>query len=424
MQGVEFALLLGICSAVLGICFYTRNTASLLLILLFGDYFAIEGKIQFGYRVLGAYKELSLSLICAVLLLIVRQSIPTRISRVLMVLFAWLIVALSLDFRPFSGLLLAVVAGWLMADSRWKLQPHVPFLCLVSAIICAYQFVYVKDMDGFWFYDFLTDKEGLDYGTSFYTYFRNGTVRPTGYLVSPSTFGFVFILFSYLVEKWQGARALRLATKLLCFGSLLMIQTRALLIIFIAYEVQRFAFPTLKPRRVVWYYGVVLAATFAVTLLYGDEGALVRIFLFSTLISGLTTGATLIPFGSGYDGPVDSQFVAFVRLFGLPGLIFVALMFRSIYRQSQSLDSKQSTTELSFICVLLFINVFQWSDSSPGNLLGWMILAYYAERYNLASRRIAQLSTGYPECSYQIDINSPGQQGIRSGLSTAHDSFV
>lgn len=380
MQGVEVTLLLAICAAVCVICVYTKEYAAAFLLLFFGDFLAIQGKINFGYQILGIYKELTLISLCMTLLVSARQSFGTRLFRILVMLFACGILAVSVDFRPFSALILAGVVGILIGESSGRMRPPITALAIVCFIVCVYQFVNVTEFADLWFYDFLAEKAGDEFLSTYHAYFRNDRLRPPGFLVSPSTFGFVFMLFSYLIEKRDIGTSQKMIVKILCMAGLLMIQTRALLIIFAAFEAQQRFLPTMRQAKVLLYYIAVLVVTLVVTILFGDDGSLVRILLFTGLFSDLASGIGWLPFSSANTGPVDSQFVSFVRAFGVLGIIYLIYMIRQLQKQTKSRFGNAKNADLAFLCVLLFVNIFQWSESSPGNLLGWLMLGYYYSR--------------------------------------------
>lgn len=386
MQGAEAALLLTICFAVCVFCMYSKEYAVAFLVLFFGDFLAIQGKVYFGYQALGVYKEGILLSICFALLFYARQSFSNRLFRMLLIIFACGILAISGDYRPYSALILAAVMGILVAECGGRITPPVAALTISCFAICAYQFLNVTDFQQLWFYDFLAEKAGQEFLSTYHAYFRNDKLRPPGFLVSPSTFGFVFLLFSYLVEKQKITIHLKMFVKLVCLAALLMIQTRALLIIFIAFEIQQRIFPNMRNVRVLLYYFLVLVTTIFVTVMFGDEGSLVRILLFTGLVSDIASGIGWLPFESKDTAPVDSQFVSFVRAFGLLGIVALIYIVRSIKRTG-AYSNRAGNIELAFVCVLLFVNIFQWSESSPGNLLGWLMLGYYARKNKISLRR-------------------------------------
>lgn len=393
MQGAEAGLLLAICAVICVICAYTKEYAAAFVLFFFGDFLAIQGKIHFGYQALGVYKELTLLALCIVLLIHTRQSLAARVFRALVVLFACTILAISTDYRPFSALILAGMLGVLVGESGGRIRPPIMALCVLSIAVCTYQFLSVTDFSELWFYDFLSEKAGDEFLATYNAYFRNDRLRPPGFLVSPSTFGFIFVLFSYLAEKHDLRIVQKLIIKVLCLAGLLMIQTRALLIIFVAFETQQYFMPAMRARNVLLYYMLVLTLTLVGTVLFGDEGSLVRILLFTGLFSDLAAGVGWLPFASENTGPVDSQFVSYVRAFGVLSILHLFYLVWLVKRQCVFSHYKVKSIELAFLWVLLFINVFQWSESSPGNLLGWLMLGYYFQRnkksINLASRRNA-----------------------------------
>jgi hypothetical protein len=388
MQGVELTLLWAFCCVVCGYCTYTNNYTFAFLVLLLGDFFAIQGKTFFGFQLVGIYKESILLLICVVLIFHARQSLSDRLWRIFLVTFAGGLLVISIDYRPFSALILAAVVGILVAECRGRIMPPIASLTMLCFFICAYQYINITDFEQLWFYDFLYDKAGEDFVVTYHAYFRDEKLRPPGFLVSPSTFGFVFILLTYLIEKYKYSPQLIIFIKLLCIGGLLMIQTRALLIIFIAFELQQRIFQTTRSVVVLIYYFVLLMATILLTTIYGNEGALVRILLLSGLFTDLTSGIGWLPFSSLETAPVDSQFVSFVRMFGLLGIIAIFYVVHSVKQQSRYYKNENLNIELAFVCVLLFINIFQWSESSPGNLLGWLMLGYFYRKNKLSLVRV------------------------------------
>jgi hypothetical protein len=371
---MEIGLIILFSLFVLGVIISTRDWFILIVILLFWDFVAIKLKVEFGFSSIGVTKDLLLVLVVIYLLFsqrLGRRIVAQQIS-LMIVLFVFLLY--STEYRIFVNILTACVAGWLFGISGFRVSATI-LLSVVSAVWCVHQFEVVSDLSQLWFYDFLLAKKGDDFLLSLYGYVRNDFLRPPGFMVSPSIMGVAMIFLNYFGDRCLTNRYAKVTNKLLCFVTLIIIQTRALLIAFVFYELIRFI--GVKNKLLIFLgFSLLTSITLVGTALYGDDGAIVRLLLLEGLLTDLQNGSALIPAISDMGVASDSQLVSFIRAFGVLGILIGIFSTRIILFHSTP-TMVGANLEVIMFAVLVFISIFQWSGDSGGFLAAFALVFYF-----------------------------------------------
>lgn len=372
---MEVGLIILVALLILGVIVSTRDWIFLVFILLLWDFIAIQLKVIFGFSFIGVTKDLLLGLTIIYLIFSQRFGLRAVAQQISLMIVLAVFLFYSTEYRVFVNILTACSAGWLLGRAGFRLTSSL-LLSILSAVWCVYQFAVVTDLSQMWFYDYLLAKEGDDFIVSLFGYVRNDLLRPTGFMVSPSLMGVVMIFLNYFGDRCFTNRYAKAANKLLCFFTLIIIQTRALLIAFVFYELMRF---TRIGNKLMIFLGFSLltAATLAGTALYGDDGALVRLILVENLMTDFQRGLVFFPTISDMGVASDSQLVSFIRVFGFFGIIIGIYSAKIILYSDANLVAGAHLEVIMFF-VLVFISIFQWSGDSGGFLCAFALIFYFS----------------------------------------------
>jgi len=360
---MEFGFIVFLALLILGVMVYTRDFFILILLLLLWDFVAIQLKSALGFSYIGVTKDLVLGLTIVYLLCSQRLGTRTVAQQTMLMIVLAVFLLYSPEYRVFVNILTACAAGWLLGRAGFRLTSTL-VLSVMSAVWCVYQFAVVTDLSQMWFYDYLLAKEGNDFIGSLYGYVRNDVLRPPGFMVSPSLMGVVMIFLNYLGDRCLTDRYAIAANKLLCFVTLIIIQTRALLIAFAFYELMRFANFGNK-LAIFLAFSLLTAATLVGTAWYGDDGALVRLILLAIYCRTFQNGSALLPAISDTGVASDSQLVSFIRGFGVISILIGIFSARTILHSRVPLVAGANLEFIMYL-VLVFISIFQWSGDSGG----------------------------------------------------------
>ncbi len=354
--------------------------------LIFFEFITISAKEATGVEFIGAARDALLIVISCFGVYKYKRS---SIHLYFIVLAAHGISLWNLDARPFANLVAAFIIGTAI---RTNSCPHKTIL-LMLIVICAftvmYQLVNITDFDQFWFYNYLSGKEGDLFLATQYAYFRDGVVRPTGLMISPSVMGLALIALGYIYKT--SIRPLKnpylaYAIILVC---LLLIQTRALIIGYILFIFIEMNIKRMSSKIIARLYFSAIVVVFFTIIYVGDDSAYVRALLLYSVFDYLSNGILFPYLQADQTIVVDSQLIGFFYLTGIAGLIFLALLYR---RAIKAASLPAELISFNFFSFCIFISVFQWSYDSFGMLVGLYSLGTIFNKYRLPSIYAPQVS--------------------------------
>jgi hypothetical protein len=277
----------------------------------------------------------------------------------------------NLDVRPFANLVSAIIAGITIGASR---SPHGKILNALIIICSAsiiYQAVNITEFYQFWFYDYLNNKQGDEFLATENAYFRDGKIRPTGVMVSPSIMGLALIGLAYLYRMSSGQGKYPYLIYAMVGICLFLIQTKALLIGSVVLLFIDINIKNINGKRIALLYLAAAVTTYFSVIFSNDPSGYVRVLLLQSVFEYISEGIMFPYLQVGQMVYVDSQLVGFFYLTGIPGL---ALLFWLYIRAFKGIESINHLHTFNYCCFGLFISAFQWSGDTFGLLASFYLL--------------------------------------------------
>lgn len=351
--------------------------ALVLCYLIFFEFITISVKELAGLEFIGVLRDALLIVIAYVGILRYRS---TSIHLYLIILASYALSLLNPDARPFANLVSAFVIG---STVRTASRPHrtlLMSLICICAVTVIYQSATIIDFDQFWFYNYLSNKEGDLFLATQYAYFRAGSVRPTGLMVSPSVMGLALIGLVHLYKtsfKPGKSPYIAYAIVLLC---LLLIQTRALMVGYVFYVFIETNMRRMNAKTIALLYLCAVILVFFTILYFGDDSAYVRALLLYSVFEYLSSGILFPYFQADQSIVVDSQLIGFFYLTGIAGILFLAGLYGKALKKTRV---PAQLVSFNFFSFCLFISIFQWSYDSFGLLIGFYALGGIFNRQHI-----------------------------------------
>ena len=345
--------------------------------LLFFEFITISLKMASGFEFIGVVRDALLILIACFGVYKYKRS---SIHLYFIVFAAYGISLWNLDARPFANLVSAFIIGTAIRTNSCPHKMTLMMLIVICAFTVLYQLFNVTDFDQFWFYSYLSSKKGDLFLATQYAYFRDGVVRPTGVMISPSVMGLALIALGYIyktsIRPFKNPY-LVYAIILLC---LLQIQTRALIIGYILYVFIEISIKSMSSKIIARFYFSATVLVFFTIIYFGDDSAYVRVLLLYSVFDYLSNGILFPYLQADQTIVVDSQLIGFFYLTGIAGLIFLALLYG---RAIRAIILPADLISFNFFSFCLFISVFQWSYDSFGLLVGFYSFGAIFNKYRL-----------------------------------------
>jgi len=353
--------------------------------LVFFEYISISIKEITGLEFIGAARDATLILMS---FFGIYKHKKFSIQLYLLVLAVYCISLWNADVRPFANLVSAFIIGYTIRISSRPYRSVLIALIGICTLVILYQSVHISDFEQFWFYNYLNDKEGYLFLATQYAYFRDGVVRPTGIMVSPSVMGLALIALGYLYKTSVKPRSNPYLAYAIILISLYLIQTRALFIGYILYVFIEMNIARMSSKKIALLYFSAIVVVFFGIIYAGDDGAYVRALLLFSVFDYLSSGILFPYLQANQSIVVDSQLIGFFYLSGIAGILFLALLFKRAIKASSLSDNLIS---FNFISFCFFISVFQWSGDSFGFLTGFYALGQVFNNYRLFLRSASNL---------------------------------
>lgn len=361
-------------------------TICILCYLFFFEFITISIKEAAGLEFIGAVRD---ALLIFIAFLNIYKYKRSAIQLYWIVLAVYGISLWNSDARPFANIISAYIIGYTIKTNGHPYRPILLMLIVICSFIIFYQSVNITDFDQFWFYNYLSGKEGDLFLATQYAYFRDGIVRPTGLMISPSVMGLALISLGYIYKT--SIRYLKnpyfvYAIILTC---LLLIQTRALIIGYIIFIFIEMNIKKINSKIIACLYLVATVIVFLTIIYVGDDSAYVRVLLFYSVFDYLSNGIFFPYLQADQTFVVDSQLIGFFYFTGIAGLILLALLYK------KTINAANLPAELisfNFFSFCIFISVFQWSGDSFGLLVGFYSLGTILNKYGLPLRSVSKAS--------------------------------
>jgi hypothetical protein len=349
----------------------------LVVFLAFSDYLFINLKyLADAPSFIGIYKDILLMLVA--LYYISKCSKNYFIYFIVIYLCLFFISLYDPSFRVLVNIFSLFMIGYFLKNDIRINKIHLTILSLILLLVCVYQYLTVTKFEDFWFYAYLSEKEGDAFLASIYAYARGDAIRTPGIQGSVGIMALLFLAMSILYDNIKYKNFLsEIIVKINCLIGIYLTQTRGVLIIFFFYEVFRFILKikVIAPMIFVVYVSFLIGTFFIITL-SGDESALVRVMLFLNYFDRVLNLTAFIPFTNEISlfKPLDSQVISFLNLGGFFSIVLLVYFIFIIFKFS--LSSQYDNRYISLIgFVILFVCTFQWNGDSAGILILFFILA-------------------------------------------------
>lgn len=325
------------------ISFKQKRPSIIFILLIFSDYIAIALKQNFDTQFSGLIKELTITSYLVILMFYGKIKLIREITLLFLIIASHALMLLNHEYRPTHNIILILIICYYLNKKNYLIKHQNPLiLTLLLTLICTYQFLTIKLIEDFWFYDFFAETTP----PAHFSYFRNGMPRPTGPFVSPSIFSLVFL--SIYIYSDLSMRKRKFIIKALCLTSMLLIQTKVIVLSIVLYELMKLF------KRKQFVFIIFSSLTFYFITIFGDLGDNIRISLWLNYLENIKNLQAFQP--QLEKSPIDSQLLYILESLGIFGLIFIIISFLK----------KRNSLQNSIFFIIIYISIFQWSDSSIG----------------------------------------------------------
>jgi hypothetical protein len=357
-----------------------RIASYVLCYLTFFEFITISIKEATGLEFIGAARDALLILIAYFGIYKYKRS---SILLYLIVLAAYGVSLWNPDARPFANLVSAFVIGCTVKTNGRPYRMVLLALIVICALTILYQSFNITDFEQFWFYNYLSNKEGDLFLATQYAYFRGDGVRPTGLMISPSVMGLALIGLGHIYKTSIRPHKNPYIVYAIILICLQLIQTRALIIGYVFYVFIEINIKRVSSKAIALLYFAATVVVFLTIVYVGDDSAYVRVLLLYSVFEYLSSGVLFPYLQADQSIVVDSQLIGFFYLAGIAGLIFLAMLYR---RAIKAASSPAELISFNFFSFCIFISVFQWSYDSFGLLVGLYSLGTIFNKYRLPFR--------------------------------------